>query len=93
MSQRAVHVSEAEAADDFRSLLARVRAGAEIVIECNSEPVAVIRPAAPPLRMLSESVRLAQQRASRITLDEGFGRDLDAVVNSHRESLSPHAWD
>ena len=93
MSKRAIHVSEAEAADDFPSLLARVRAGAEVVIERDAETVAVIRPAASHVRLLSESLRLAKQRSSNATLDGNFGRDLEAVVSSHREPLTPPAWD
>jgi antitoxin (DNA-binding transcriptional repressor) of toxin-antitoxin stability system len=37
-----IHISEAEAARDFAGLLARVRAGAEIVIENGAQPVAVL---------------------------------------------------
>ncbi|MCA1562686.1 MAG: hypothetical protein LC804_21280 [Acidobacteria bacterium] len=44
MSKPAIRVSEAEAANDFPSLLARVRAGTEVVIERNAEAVAVLRP-------------------------------------------------
>jgi antitoxin (DNA-binding transcriptional repressor) of toxin-antitoxin stability system len=93
MSKPAIHVSEAEAANDLPSLLARVRAGAEVVIERNAEAVAVLRPAAPNVRLLSESLRLAKERGSIITLDGEFGRDLEAVVSSHREPLTPPAWD
>jgi len=39
MSKPAIRVSEAEAAKDFLSLLARVRAGAEVVIERDAEAV------------------------------------------------------
>jgi antitoxin (DNA-binding transcriptional repressor) of toxin-antitoxin stability system len=53
-------VSEAEAARDLGSLPARVRAGPEVVIERDAEAVAVIRPAAPHVRLLSESLRLAE---------------------------------
>ena len=42
-----IHISEAEAASDFASLMARVRSGAEVVIEDNARPVAVVRPAEP----------------------------------------------
>jgi antitoxin (DNA-binding transcriptional repressor) of toxin-antitoxin stability system len=93
MSKSAIHVSEAQAASDFPSLLARVRAGAEVVIERDAEAVAVIRPAAPKVRLLSESLRLAEERGSNATLDDEFGRDLEAVVGSHREPLTPPAWD
>ncbi len=37
MSKPAIRVSEAEAANDFRSLLARVRAGAEVLVERDTE--------------------------------------------------------
>jgi prevent-host-death family protein len=93
LMSKPIHVSEAEAANDFASLLARVRAGAEVVIERNAEAVAVLRPAAPNVRLLSESLRLAKERDSSTTLDGDFGRDLEAVVTSHREPLTPPAWD
>ena len=86
-------MSEAEAASDLRSLLARVRAGAEVVIERNAEAVAVLRSAAADIRLLSESLRLANERGSNATLDDEFGRDLETVVSSHREPLNPPAWD
>jgi prevent-host-death family protein len=95
MADRAIHISEAEAANDFGAVLAHVRAGAEVVIESESGrlPVAVIRPAEPHVRLLSESLRLAKENASTITLDGDFGRDLEAAINSHREPLNPPAWD
>jgi prevent-host-death family protein len=93
MSKPPIRVSEAEAANDFRSLLARVRDGAEVVIERNAESVAVLRPAEPSVRLLSESLRLAQRRGSNTTRDDTFGRDLETVVSSHREPLTPPAWD
>jgi len=42
-----IHISDAEAASDFVSLLERVRAGAEAIIEHDARPVAVLRPALP----------------------------------------------
>ena len=90
-----IHISEKEAASDFASVLARVRAGAEVVIESESGrlPGIVLRPAAPHVRLLSESLRLAKEHASSATLDADFARDLEAVINSHREPLDPPAWD
>jgi antitoxin (DNA-binding transcriptional repressor) of toxin-antitoxin stability system len=82
-------MSAAEAARDFPGLLARVRAGAEVVIEDPSASPVVLRPAAEPsLRRLSESLRLAKEYASTVTLDGGFGKDLEAVLNSHPEPLN-----
>jgi antitoxin (DNA-binding transcriptional repressor) of toxin-antitoxin stability system len=94
MAKEVIHISEAEAASDFAALLDRVRNGAEVVIETDARPVAVIRPAEPhPGRLLSESIALAEAHGSTVTLDGDFGHDLEAIVNSHREPLNPPAWD
>jgi prevent-host-death family protein len=93
MADRVIHISEADAASNFADVLARVREGAEVVIESGELPVAVVRPAEPHLRLLSESLRLAKKHASTATLDGEFARDLEAVVNSHREPLNPPAWE
>jgi antitoxin (DNA-binding transcriptional repressor) of toxin-antitoxin stability system len=94
MAKDVIHISEAEVEGNFRALMARVRAGAEIVIEDNARPVAVVRLIAEPtVRLLSESLRLAREHGSTVTLDGEFGRDLEAVINSHREPLNPPTWD
>ena len=94
MAKDVIHISEAEAASDFASLMARVRAGAEVVIESDARPVAVLRSAEPhPGRLLSESIALAEAHGSTVTLDGDFGRDLEEIINSHREPLNPPAWD
>lgn len=88
-----IHISEAEATRDFAAVMAHVRAGAQVVIENGSATVAVVRPPADPnLRFLSESLRMARERGSTATLDGGFGADLEAVVESHREPLET-SWD
>jgi len=93
MPKHVIHISEAEAASDFASLLDRVRAGAEIVIEHDARPVAVVCPAEPHVRLLSESLRLAREHGSTATLDPDFGKDVEAAVASHREPLNAPAWD
>jgi antitoxin (DNA-binding transcriptional repressor) of toxin-antitoxin stability system len=93
MADRVIHISEAEAASDFSKLLERVRAGAEVVIESDKLPVAVLRPAEPHVRLLSESLRLAREHASTATLDADFARDVEAAIASHREPLNPPAWE
>jgi prevent-host-death family protein len=93
MADHVIHISEAEAASDFGKLLERVRAGAEVVIESDSLPVAVVRPAEPHIRLLSESLRLAKEHASTATVDADFARDVEAAIEGHREPLNPPAWD
>lgn len=93
MGEHVIHLSETDAANDFAEVLAHVRAGAEVVIESDNLPIAVIRPAEPSVRLLSHSLRLAKEHASTATLDGDFGRDLEAAINSHREPLNPPEWD
>jgi antitoxin (DNA-binding transcriptional repressor) of toxin-antitoxin stability system len=88
-----IHISEAEAARDFAGLMARVRSGAEVVIENEARAVAVVRPADPaPGRLLSEILAAAEARGSSAVLDGSFARDLEAVVASHPEPLE-NPWD
>ena len=95
MAKDVIHLSEAEAtATNVATLLAHVRAGAEVVIENDARPVAVLRSVEPhPGRLLSESIALAEAHGSTVTLDGDFGRDLEAIIDSHREPLNPPAWD
>jgi antitoxin (DNA-binding transcriptional repressor) of toxin-antitoxin stability system len=95
MAKDVIHISETEAAaTNVATLLAHVRAGAEVVIEKDARPVAVLRSAEPhPGRLLSESIALAEAHGSTVTLDGDFGRDLEEIINSHREPLNPPAWD
>jgi len=88
-----IHMSEAEAASDFASLMAWVRAGSEVVIEQDEQPVAVVRPVETGVRRLSESLRLAREHASRATLDQDFGKDVEAAIDSHCAPLNPPASD
>jgi antitoxin (DNA-binding transcriptional repressor) of toxin-antitoxin stability system len=93
MGKNVVHVTEAEAAKDFASVMSKVRAGAEVVIEKDARPVAVVKPPEPVLRLLSESLRLAREHGSTATLDGGFAKDVEEAIESHREPLDPPAWD
>ena len=93
-----IHVSDLEAANNLTSLLDRVSAGAEVIIERDSRPVAVVRsPEAPGGRLLSECIRLAKEHARELgyepTMDADFAADLEEIINSHRKPLNPPAWD
>jgi antitoxin (DNA-binding transcriptional repressor) of toxin-antitoxin stability system len=55
-----IHIAEAEAARDFAGLMARVRAGVEVVIDDASPAVRVSIVAERPGRLLSESIVLAE---------------------------------
>jgi antitoxin (DNA-binding transcriptional repressor) of toxin-antitoxin stability system len=87
-----LHITEAELARDVHAVLDKVRQGAEIIIEQNNSPVAILRPALPPRRKISEVLALVPEN-SKATMDESFARDVQASIESHREPLDGSAWD
>jgi antitoxin (DNA-binding transcriptional repressor) of toxin-antitoxin stability system len=93
MAKHVIDISELEGASGIAALLARLRAGEEIVIEDDCRPVAVVHPIEPCVRLLSDSLRLAREHGSTVTPDEGFAADVEAGIASHREPLEPPAWD
>jgi antitoxin (DNA-binding transcriptional repressor) of toxin-antitoxin stability system len=94
MAKNVIHVADNDPAIDLPKLLEHVRAGAEVVIEHDARPVAVLKSTtAGPGRLLSESIRAAEENASSSTLDRDFGRDLEEIIKSHSEPLKPPSWD
>lgn len=91
-----IHISEAEAARDFAGLMARARAGAEIVIESGSAPAVSVRSAAPPRRSISESIALAEARSKELgykpVMDADFAADMEEIVRN-RKPRDTSAWD
>jgi antitoxin (DNA-binding transcriptional repressor) of toxin-antitoxin stability system len=88
MADDVIHISEAGAASDFAGLLARVRAGAEVVIESGKLPVAVIHAPIPPRRTISECIALLPEDTTAV-MDADFAKDIEAAIESHREPLEP----
>jgi len=78
MKKDPVHISEADATSDFASVLARVRAGAEISIENGHVVVAVIHPLVPPRRSISECIALLAQDSTAV-MDADFAKDVEAA--------------
>jgi antitoxin (DNA-binding transcriptional repressor) of toxin-antitoxin stability system len=92
VAKQVIHISDLEAANNFAALLARVRAGVEIVIEHDSQPVAVVHTPAPVRRTISECIALLPED-SHATIDADFAKDVEAAIESHREPLDPSAWE
>ena len=92
MADHVIHISEAEAASNFADVLARVRAGAEVVIESGKLPVAVIHAPAPPRRTISECIALLPEDSTAV-MDADFAKDVESAIESHREPLEPPTWD
>jgi antitoxin (DNA-binding transcriptional repressor) of toxin-antitoxin stability system len=97
MTKAVIHISDVYAASDFASLLEQVREGAEVVIEHEARPVAIVRSTERrPGRSLSGSIALAEAHAKELgyepTMDEDFAADLREIISS-RKPRDLSAWD
>jgi antitoxin (DNA-binding transcriptional repressor) of toxin-antitoxin stability system len=96
MARHVIHISELEGAGNFAALLTNLRSGEEIVIEDDSRPVAIVHPAEPLRRTISESIALAEAHAKEsgyeLTLDADFAKDLEEIINSRKPRDLP-PWD
>jgi antitoxin (DNA-binding transcriptional repressor) of toxin-antitoxin stability system len=96
MVKRVIHISEADAASDFSSLLAKVRSGAEVIIESEARPVAVLHAAEPARRTISECIALAKKHEDETgkapVLDADFAEDVEKI-HTHRKPWNPPAWE
>jgi antitoxin (DNA-binding transcriptional repressor) of toxin-antitoxin stability system len=94
-----VHMSEAELARDLHDVLAKVQQGIEVVIEQDHRPVAVLKPSQPggPGRKLSECIALAKAYEDELgyspSPDAEFAKDVQAGIDSRRDSFEPPTWD
>ena len=96
MNARVLHVSEADALRDLAAILRRVQAGADVVIERDAQPLAVIRAAAPAHRRISECIAMAeaheQESGHAPTLDPDFASDVEDIIGQRRPR-NPGSWD
>lgn len=90
-----LRVSEADAVRDLAAILQRVQAGAEVVIERDEQPLAIIRAAAPTHRTISECIALAEAHEKESgegpVLDSDFAADVEDVVRQ-RKPWNPPTW-
>jgi len=98
MAKDVIHISEAEAANDFAIVMTRVREGAEVIIERDAKPVAVVRAVGDEFRprLLSESITLAKKHAQELgyepRMDPEFAADVEEIVRN-RKPWNPPAWE
>lgn len=90
-SMEPLHVSETDLVTDIASILKRVETGAEVIVERDMQPVAIIRGPEPVQRKLSECIALMPDDSPG-TIDSDFAKDVQAGITSHREALEPR-WD
>jgi antitoxin (DNA-binding transcriptional repressor) of toxin-antitoxin stability system len=95
-TKHVIRVSEDRAAVEFRSLLDEVRAGAEVVIEHGTRPVAILHAAEPVRRSLSACIAIAKAHEKETgfspVLDADFAQDVEAT-RKRREPWNPPSWE
>src|SRR5271165_6532740 len=91
-----VHISEAELARDLHAVLEKVRQGAEVIVERNHQPVAVLRSAVPQRRTISECIARAERRDKErgyaVTLEPDFADIVEQIVRN-RKPWNPSSWE
>ena len=81
-----IHITGAEAARDFIGLMAKVRAGAEVIIDDGVNPPAILRSAVPAPRTISESIEIARrlqvETGESPVLDADFADDVAEIIRN-----------
>jgi antitoxin (DNA-binding transcriptional repressor) of toxin-antitoxin stability system len=89
-------ISEADIVRDLAAVLKRVQAGAEVIIERDAQPVAIIRAAMPARRSISDCIALAaaheKETGHSPVLDPDFAADVEGIVRI-RKPWNPPSWD
>jgi hypothetical protein len=55
--------------------------------------LAVLRAQGLSGRPITEILREARERNSKVTLDDEFGKDLEEIIASHQQPWNPPSWD
>lgn len=88
-----IHMTEAEVTGNFAAVLEKIQQGAEVVVEQDHRPVAVIRPPKRSGRPISECIASAKAAGSTATLDGGFAADVEAGIKDRQKPWNPPSWD
>ncbi len=87
------HMTEAELARDLHAVLEKVRQGAEVIVERNSTPVALIKAPAVTGRKISEVIAALEVSGANARVDEDFTRDVEEAMKLTREPWNPPSWE
>jgi antitoxin (DNA-binding transcriptional repressor) of toxin-antitoxin stability system len=83
-----LHISETEAARDFAGLLARVREGAEIIIESEHDSRAVLLAPQPKDGSIDATLgrlkTLADKRGHELIMDPDFAADMEEIIRNRK---------
>jgi antitoxin (DNA-binding transcriptional repressor) of toxin-antitoxin stability system len=91
-----VHMSEAEVASDFAAVLYKIQGGAEVIVDRNGQPIAIIKSVQPEpstfSRLIGKAEKREKERGYAITLDPGYAADVEQIVHPRKPWL-PRSWE
>ncbi len=88
-----VRITESELARDVHGVLEKVRQGAEVVVEKDHRPVAVIKASKSAGRLSSEVLADLTARNSTAVIDDAFAQDVEEGIRAYREPWNPPSWE
>ena len=86
-------MSEAEVIENIIAVLEKVRQGAEVIIEQDHRPIAVISPKKPAGRPISEVIAALEASGANAVLDEDYARDVEEGTKAYSQPWIPPSWD
>ena len=88
-----VHMTDKEVTDNFAAVLENISKGAEVIVEQDHRPVALIRSPTTEGRLLSDVIAALEASGANAMVDEDFARDVQAGIDSTREPWNPPSWE
>ena len=86
-----LHITEAMLAADTQAVLRLVQSGAEVVVERDSQPLAVLR-APTPVRTMSEVIAAMESAGVRSSADPDFARDVEDGIRAQSGGWNLPSW-
>jgi len=93
MDMGTLRITEAELARDIHAVLAKVQEGMEVVVEQDHRAVATIKLPTRSGRPISACIASAKASGSKVTLDGGFGKDVEEGIRERSLPWNPPSWD
>lgn len=92
----ALHITEIELARDVHGVLARLRAGEEVVIEGGDRPLVLRASEQPQFRTIGDAIAgleaAEKERGYPLRMGKEFADDLEEIM-ANRAPRRPSAWD
>jgi antitoxin (DNA-binding transcriptional repressor) of toxin-antitoxin stability system len=87
-----IHISEAEAAQDFYAVLAKVRAGESVHIDTADKSFAIVPVPVPKLWTVDEAIRRSEEAGVHAFLDDEYADQMEELMRINRLPRESEQW-